>query len=271
MTARIGPWGQLIDFACPSAVDISQDQRSSFVTTLGGRVIEQRGLSHRRSWQVGVGVGRPGEMAELEALSSGAFGPPPWTWVSPDAAAQNMMTPGSSLLELDSLWGDSIPMGSRVAVDGTLLPRTVGALSGNWVDFGRRIVGHGTPVKPGDVITGSLYAEGPGTMTLIFRSEDGTWMGGHPEDLTARLERHHATATVPEGAIEAIVRLTSSTGTAVAGAPAITMTHKPMAWTVGKGCAKSTVDGFDTTVLRAVRGADSQSLSRYSFTVRELG
>lgn len=271
MAAYIGPWGNLVEFQCPSAVEINMGSRSSFMTTLGGRVVEQRGPSPRRSWQVGIGVGRPWKLAELEALAAGAFGPPPWAWVSPDAAAQNMMTPDSSLLLEGTYSSAGLPTGSRRADDGTRIAKTVGCLEGDWVFFGTRANGQGTPVRAGDVVTGSVYAEGSGLMRMVFFDEVGGWTGSLSKQLGEGLERHALSASVPTGSVEVAVRVDATEGIVVAGAPAITLTNAPVPWSVGKGCAKATVDGLDTTVLRAVRGSDAQNISRYAFTIRELG
>lgn len=271
MDAYIGSWGNLVGFPCPSSVEITQDRRSSFMTTLGGRVIEQRGPSPRRSWQVGIGVGEPWEIADLEALAAGIYGPPPWAWVSPEAASQNMMTPASSLLEANTYSVVGFPLGPRTAVDGTRIPRTVGCLEGDWVYFGSRVRGHGVPVMPGDVVTGSLYGEGVGSMSLVFQDETGVRTDSHVRQFSDRMERHHVTAVVPPGTAEAILRVDADSGAIAAGAPAITMTSGPMSWSVGKGCAKATVEGLDTAVLRSVPDSKTQNYSRYSFTVRELG
>lgn len=271
MTAYIGPKANLVTFPCPSSVEVGAGPRSSFMTTLGGRVIEQRGPSPKRTWQVGLGVARPNKLAELEALVAGVFGAPPWVWMSPDAISQNMMTPDSSLLEAGTYSRVGIQMGPRTATDGTRIPRTVGCLENNDVDFGTANSGHRTPVRVGDLVTGSLYAEGPGTLTLIFFNSAGGWTAAHNRNLDSSWGRYHITREVPEGTVEAVLRVTGTTGTVVAGAPALTMTAGPMPWAVGKGCVRATVDGLDTSVVRAVPGVEAQNLSRHAFTIRELG
>lgn len=271
MTAYIGPWGNLVEFQCPSAVEISMGSRSSFMTTLGGRVVEQRGPSPRRSWQVGIGVAKPHEIAGLEALLAGAYGAPPWAWISPDAAAQNMLMPAASRLDIGTYSSAGMPSGSRTAVDGVRLARTISCVEGDWVFFGTRANGQGTPVRAGDVVTGSVYAEGSGLMRMVFFDEVGGWTGSLSKQLGEGLERHALSASVPTGSVEVAVRVDATEGIVVAGAPAITLTNAPVPWAVGKGCAKATVDGLDTTVLRAVRGSDAQNISRYAFTIRELG
>jgi hypothetical protein len=273
VSSYIGPYGQLVEFKCPSSLEVSAEARSSFETTLGGRVVEQRGPRGRRTWQASLATAMPSQVAGLEALEMGALGPPPWVWVPPNAQSQNLLSPDSSVLMPGTYSTTATPGGSITATDGVFVARTALLPPNDSVILGSRdSLAEGIPVIPGHVITGSVYGSGlGGSLRLIFRDAGGSFLTQPSTPLGADFSRVKVTDVAPEGAVDALVRVYSGSNAARTGAPAATWTTELMPWSIGRGCNRATVDGLSESLQMAVRDAPVMNRSAYQFTVRELG
>ncbi|KAA0979876.1 hypothetical protein FQ154_01580 [Paeniglutamicibacter gangotriensis] len=274
MTAYIGPWGNLVGFKCPSGLDISSETRSSYKTTMGGRVVEQRGPRGRRTWQASLATAMPSEIAGLEALEMGVLGKPPWVWVPPNAQSQNLFAPEASVMAQGSYSNSAIPGGSVVADDGVLVPATASALPGATLTFGSPGgILDPIPVIPAVPLTVSVYAAGAfASMTLTFRNITGAYIATHTTAVTAAMSRHSITRTAPAGAVDAFVRvIAGSAASARVGNPAATWTSMLMPWSVGRGCNKVTVEGLSESLQMAVKDEPGMNRSSHQFTVKELG
>lgn len=274
MTAYIGPWGNLIGFKCPSGLDVSSEARSSYRTTMGGRVVEQRGPRGRRSWSASLATAMPSEVAGLEALEMGVLGKPPWVWVPPNASAQNLFAPEASVMAQGSYASTLTPGGSVVADDGVLVPATASATAGGTITFSNPGgVLDPIPAIPGVPLTMSVYAAGAfASMTLTFRNITGAYIATHTTAVTASMSRHSITRTAPAGAVDAFVRvIAGSAASARAGNPAATWTPTLMPWSVGRGCNKVTVEGLSESLQMAVKDMPGMNRSSHQFTVKELG
>ena len=268
MSAYIGKFGQLVKTFPPSGESVSSESRSSFKTTLGGRVMEQRGPRGRREWSMDVASAYPEEMVAFEALEMGVLGKPPWVWVPPNAQSQSLFAPEASVMAQGSYSSSAIPGGSVVADDGVLVPATALALPGQSLVFGDPI-----PVVPGIPLTVSAYASGAGSyLRLFFRDSSGSAVETYNSFYGSGMSRVSNTRVPPAGAVDATLRVIAGSAASVrAGNPAATWTSSVQPWSVGRGCNKVTVDGFAETVKKAIRGRADQNRSEFSFTVRELG
>lgn len=274
MSAYIGKFGQLIKTFPPSGESISSESRSSFKTTLGGRVMEQRGPRGRREWSMDVASAYPEEMAAFEALDLGVLGKPPWVWVPPNAQSQNLFAPEASVMASGSYLNTLTPGGSVVADDGVLVPATASTVPNGYITFGNPGgVPDPIPVVPGLPLTVSAYAAGQSSLTLTFRSVTGSTLSSFGIAFGATMSRRSLTKIAPVGAVDAVLRVWAGPSASVrAGNPAATWTSTLMPWSVGRGCNKVTVEGFSEVVNKAIRDAPrGYNRSSFSFTVKELG
>lgn len=273
MSSYLGPLGRMIEFKCPSALEVSADPRSSFQTTMGGRVVEQRGPRGRRTWQASLATATPEQVAGLEALMLGAMGSPPWVWVPPSARSVNGLTPTTSILAAGTYQAAAIPGGPFVATDGVLVPATITMVQVNSSFTGEQEGGrfYGAPVVPGQVVTGSYYASGAGRMELVFRDLAHAELLVVPTQFAPDFQRVSATAVAPAGAVQALLRFSAVTGPVRVGAPAITWTDTVQPWGIGRGCLKATADGLAESLQMAALGSPGMNRSAYQFTVREVG
>lgn len=277
MTAFIGDYGQLVGFKCPAAEQVEYAPRSAFVTTLGGKVIEQRGPVPRRRWQVGVSAASPEELAGLEALFLGAYGVGSWCFLPPDALSVNALTPAESLLDGSMVQAVTSPGGANQATDGVVVPSTVVVPASEVSVIGRveNNFRYSVPVVPGQVLSGSVYGMGVGaTFSLRFRRASGGVIQSFTSDAfpATEMERKHVVGTAPADAVQAVLELRAGPeSAALFGAPAITHGEVLMPWAVGRGAHRVSVDGLTASVTHAVQGNRSLNRADHSFMVQEVG
>lgn len=275
MSAFLGPRGGLVEFKCPSAESVQFAERSSFRSTLGGRVVEQRGPRPRRVWSVSVDAATPDQIAGLESLyllnPSGD-----WWFLPPDALSVNMLTPAESLLMPGTYQPAASEGGPSIADDGFRIPSTVlvPASTSAYLGIGDSAsVRRGVPVIAGRTYTASVYGNGSGgTVSMVFRnSSDVTISTVNSEPMTSARARRSVTAVAPVGAVEVLLRFNSASTAVRFGAPALTAGAGLTGWGVGRGCRSSSVDGLSAAVTHAVQGIAGLNLADYSFTVQEVG
>lgn len=268
MSSFIGPWGQLVEFKCPSALEVSSESRSSFATTLGGRVVEQRGPRGRRTWQASIATATPDQVAGLQALAMGAMGSPPWVWVSPDAQSQNLLSPDVSVFLPGTYSNVATLAGSAKLSDGTFLPAIISLPAGGFTGIGAT---DQVPVIRGIRITASVYSAGIGRIDLIFLNSSGSIVESVTAYSAVAWGRRAISALPPVGAVSCYLRAEATTGSLRIAAPALTWTDSSMPWSVGRGCPRATVDGLSESLQLAVRDNPGMNRSAYQFTVKELG
>lgn len=277
MSAYIGPMGRLVKFKCPSGLEVTSEPRSSFRTTMGGRVVEQRGPRGRRTWQASFATATPAEVAGLEALSMGVMGRPPWVWVPPDAMSVNALTPNESLLHSSVIGASVVPGPARTAADGFYSFSTVTIPAGQLTYVTERArsngAARGVPVIPGELYTVSAYGAGTGgTLRALFRNAGGSLLVTPSAAFTGDFTRRSITWRAPAGATNVLLEAAAPSGAVLSfGAPSVTWTDAPQPWAVGRGCSSATVEGLEESLQLAVRGSESINRSAYSFNVRELG
>jgi len=267
MSAWIGPAGSMVELLKSQAkVSGSRAARSTFRSTIGGRVKEQRttGLG-RRSWAVSTGMLETSEAAAFSSLL--LAGTPPWCWVTDAAARTNLLTPEQSLL-LPGTWSGTgvVEGGTVVAADGAVGIRSVAHTTGGQVEF---VLRDGSserpPVIAGVPATWSLYVRGAGNLQLQFVDYAGSVLSTQNVAYsTGTVQRVSMTRTPPAGS--ARVRLWA-TGALQAALPSLSWTSAAVPWAVGAGCTRATVDGFDDSRVPASAGV----FANYDFEVREVG
>lgn len=274
MSSFIGPWGQLIEFKCPSSLEVSSESRSSFATTLGGRVVEQRGPRGRRTWQASIATANPSQVASLEALDLGILGSPPWVWVPPQAQSQNLFSPDGSVMMPGTYSDAATPSNSATASDGTFVPRTVIMQPNTTMVVGQRdLVFDPLPTIPGKPLTVSVYASGAGgSLRVIFRDIAGGYVGTFSEPLPNSFNRCWVKAVAPAKAVDVLVQIIGGPTSLVrVGAPSATWSETVVPWSVGRGCNRVTVDGLSESLQMAILNKPRTNRSAFQFTVKELG
>lgn len=276
MTVYIGVPGQLIRLKCPSNEQVEYASRSSYRTTMGGRVVEQRGPRPRRVWSLDTSAARPEDVASLDALylSSSAQA---YAWVSPDAMSVNALTPAESLLDSSVLNASAVPGPPRVAVDGVNLLSTVTVPAGRltYVSERRGVsdVGRGVPVVPGETYTVTSYGAGAGgRLRLLFRDGSGAFVANPGVSFGAELERRSVTWVAPAGATNLLLEFSAPTDSPlVLGAPQVTWTQDARPWAVGRGCHSASVESLAFQPTHTVRTFPGLNFQSNSYTIREVG
>lgn len=274
MSAYIGPLGQLVKFKCPSAEQIQFTDRSSFKTTMGGRVVEQRGPRSRRTWDVDISATTPNEIAGLLGLYLGVASGP-WHFLPPDALSVNMLTPEVSLLLPGTYQSPGTDGGAVAADDGFRIPSTITVPASSQVFLGpsEDALRWGAPVIPGDTYTASVYGNGIGaTFSMIFRDMARATVGTISSGaMGAARVRHSATGVAPAGAVEVLLRLNTTSTASRFGAPAVTLGGALTPWGIGGSSRKSGIESMSQAVTHAVPGSKSLNRANTQMTVRELG
>lgn len=266
MSSFLGTYGAMQKLKCPSSESTSYAQRSSYKTTLGGRVVEQRGPRPRREWSLNIAVARPSDMAVLESLYLGDVAP--LLWVSPDAYALNLFSPGASLLEPGLITAGAVRAGSALAADGVRVPMTALVQPGTTLTFGGS---EPLPAVPGERMTASVYASGAGgTVRLVFRDAAGAWLGNATAATPATLSRVSVSRVVPAGTHDALLQVTAGATAVRVGAPSASY-GTLMPWTVGRGCPRASINTVSSNLLLAVAADPGMNISEYSYTIKEVG
>lgn len=197
---------------------------------------------------------------------------PPWVWVDPYAQVTNMFSPEQSVL-LPGSWvgADSYEGGTAVTTDGVFAVRTLTSLAGGSMDFGYRdgVADH-PAVVPGTPVTASVFARGAGSVHLAFLDWAGAVLGAELPAVYshAGLSRVSVTATPPDGAATARLRVTGASQTAM---PALTWTSDLAEWSTGHGCNRVVIQGLSESVSYATTSALGLRRTGLNFTVREVG
>jgi hypothetical protein len=170
----VGPLGNLISVRSPQAMPASQSRDSETLTLATGQVVQYRAPRSARTWQWSLPWATDDDVDDLLALEQGAFGPAPWRWYDPVAAATNMLpdvvaaagigeAPWRWFADRESLVSQG---GSITLEDGRKLPQSISP--NGTVQFPmRRNVDGVTAVDPLPVIPGRAY-------TLTLTLENGT-------------------------------------------------------------------------------------------------
>lgn len=259
----IGPPGQLVPAGYGGDLSHSMSRPSSVKTTLGGRDKVQWGSRPSREWSVKANPWEGNYYQGLEALLWGAYGPPPWAFITPHMATTNLVTPNASAFSQSPLTtSGSVPvLGSFQGLDGTMHPTSMGATSGN-VYFAIR-----TPVVPGPV-TGSVYATAGTKFHLHVRNVTGAVLVNVNTRAMQDGARVSLTVEAPAGAAYVWLAVDANSGPGVVAGPTVTLTDEPLPYSWGQGVDAVFVDNLDTspTVINQHTG----SMASHSYTVREI-
>lgn len=266
--AYLGTLGRLVGFENATAVSISTSRPVSFSRTLEGRVKAQYGPTTRRSWNVEVRQAKPEQVANLLGLLEG--GTPPFVWVEPYAQVTNLLGPGVSTCDAEAAYSSATSQGGPMLLgDGQ---SSVRSLLSSSLTTSSYVGNVRTPVLPGQPVTASMWVLGAGAkVRLHWIAADGTQVGMGTSAGTgsaATPTRLHVTATPPAGAVSCIISTLAATQ---AANPAITWTKDLAPWSLGRGCHKSVVSGFDETVHMASADIPGWRRSTISFTITEVG
>lgn len=268
----IGPVGGLLEVRSPSVSPVEHAARSSFATTLGGRVVEQRAPARgRRAWQVGFPEAtRPESYTVLRALVDGALGAGPWVWVEPWAAVVNLCTPEAAWLAVGTFTtsGVALPVGPQVGADGTWLPSSLSS-DGSTVWVGLPAQGEHVQVPANVQVTGSVYVSGS-SVSVVLRALDAAGVtlaeaGGI--EAPSGLARVARTMVTPVGTSSVMFVISGEDQTVIAG-PQVTLTPTAVPWAAGEGAYRVSVDGLSVSPLIA---APDLRIGPASFLVREVG
>ena len=259
----IGPPGQLVPAGYGGDLSHSMSRPSSVKTTLGGRDKVQWGSMPSREWSVKVNPWEGDYYHGLEALVWGAYGPPPWAFITPHMATTNLVTPKASLFSQSPLTtsGGVTLLGAFQGLDGTRHPVSLNAPSGN-VYFAVR-----TPVVPGPV-TGSVYATAGTRFHLHVRDVTGAVLENVNTTAKADGERVSLTVDAPPGAAYVWLAVAASAGPGVVAGPSVTLTDKPLPYSWGQGVDAVFVDKLDTSPM--LMNQHTGTMSSYSYTVQEI-
>ena len=240
------------------------DRYVESTTVEGARRVQVRPAAPR-SWSVDVSGASAGELSGLEAFAQGAWGHGPWHWVSVAAQSGNVLTPREALL-LDRAGVSSASVQDAGPVrdsSGGWSPRSVTVtLASGWVALVR-----GVPVIPGMPFTFSCDVEGVNPQVHVqFNDAAGGVVGTHiGSGSGSGMRRVSVSATVPAGAVEAIVGLRSSVTRACR--PQVTWMAGPVPFSAGHGCRSAVVDGVSSDLLVV---NSSGPVSGVGFTVLEV-
>ena len=271
MSAWIGPLGSLIEFKCPSAVESTSEDPHVYFRPLGGDVTATRlGDGIRpRVWEVSVSTARPQQVAALQALGDGAFGPGPFVFIPPGAPSLNMLgkRQALSLGETSSAYvvtQGGTPVSTPEGLAGAYYGTTSDAPAS--YEFGT------APVIPGVPVTGKAFTQsllgGTSTVQLVFFTA-----GGGRLTETAIIsgsstsgEYLTVTGTPPAGAAYVHLRARG----AVVTHPQVTWTEEPRTWTPSAASINVVVSPLSDSVRRATGRPGEETITDHRFSVTEL-
>jgi hypothetical protein len=278
MHTYLGPLGGMVALKCPSGLRPSSSRPMSTSVTLGGVSKAQMGPRTARTWDVSLDAVTPAELAGLAALVEGELGVGPFAFVDPWARVTNLMPPSATIFPEGGpkTWGGpAVPGGPVDLADGGRAPSSLLSADGaaGILPY-RRGLADGVPVVPGQVVTGSMYVSGPGTLDVRLQfstSVGGTFTTAAVKTVTntgPELVRVDVTATAPDGAVAAVVRHAGATRIA---RPAITWTPTVLDWMPGQGAPRVVVPDLAHAVILAMGHSTGGRYTAASFTVREVG
>lgn len=264
MPTAIGTLGRLFTFKSPKVVPVTPGRRDFIEQSVEGANSAQVGLRAPRTWEVSIPSASTQEVASLLALGCGEYGIGPFIWVSPAAAALNLLTPEVSTCGPAADWQPSVEVSGPLNIVGEGI--TGRSLFNSDPSVSLVFGNIPTPVIPNTKVTGSAGVLGAGSRVgLSFWTAAGVYL--NPSYLSAETgvageaRRLSVTATAPSNAAYCLVYGTNT----VSGArPAVTWTDHLNPWAPGGGCPKAHISNIPNTVSGVLR-------QDVSFTVTEMG
>ncbi|MGH8878470.1 MAG: hypothetical protein ACRD0P_14185, partial [Stackebrandtia sp.] len=87
----IGPLGSMIEVSSPAEMPVEVNRESVTKTLVSGQAVMYRATRSARTWTWSIPWASDDDIDNLLALEQGAWGPPPYRWYDPMAAATNMV------------------------------------------------------------------------------------------------------------------------------------------------------------------------------------
>lgn len=267
MTVYLGTLGRLVELWSTPSAQVQAEDRYSFTTTLEGRRKSQVRSAGRRTWSLSAQSADPRESASLQQFADGVWGPGPFVFVSADAPATNLLTPGAASCDPALIIATAfISNGGPAEVEpGLWVGRSYLNTSGSInMAFSAR-----TPVIPGRAVTGSVYVRGAAMKANIsFWDAAGQFISSASSSgsgSASAWSRLSVTRTPPANAVRLSVY---ASGAGRGAAPAVTWSESVLPWSDGQGCDKAVVSSSSRDL--AVTGMNG-TFSNLSFTVSEVG
>lgn len=247
MGAWMGEVGSLIELKCPASAGRSQAVDYSIETTLGGVDKAQVGRTISREWDLEVGPAHPGATTALARFQHGMYGLGPWWFIDPWAAVSNVLTPAASMPgPTHKSWtGAGVPTGAWQVPGMGLVRHSV------IPDGGLITLGDGTPVVPGQPLTGGAWVSGSGAVWV--QTVDAA--GAIVDNVSTRVsgtEPVRVSATIPVVSGSAVSARLRVTDAMQVGLPSLSWTRTAQPWAPGQGTARALVESIDTTPAIAV-------------------
>lgn len=264
MLTYLGVPGQMVTLGCPARLESEVEREYDIQTTLGGfDQVHWSPVQGPRTWTVDMSkVTRSQDVAGVRSLLAGAYGPPPWAFISPEMAVTNLMPERASMFAPGTWQGTGMALGAFHAADGTVHPTSLFAQTGN-VYFGMDSI-----IVAGQPVTASVYATAGTKFHLHLRDTTGNILTNL--NTVARVDggRVSISTVAPEGAAVARLAVAASAGPGTVAGPSVTLTEGPVGYAWGDGCDSALVAGISTSVayIDPVRGV----LGARSLTVREI-
>lgn len=264
----LGSLGRMVGLSCPSSERVQSAPRYVTSMTVEGRRRAQVRPASPRTWDIGLGLASPQELATLSAFVSGAWGAGPFHWVPVQAWKHNLLTPREAMMldrRSNGLWAEGGPV---IATDGTLAPRSM--LSDRTETWDTLFVD--IPCIPGVPVTWSADVAGdgssaPGIASAFYTAAPeqigvGLMMYGSP---TAGLQRVSQLRVPPENAVSMRVGIPFQTKRITR--PQVTWTDHPVPFAPGHGCRSAVIDAASEDLIAA---NSFGTWSSTSFTVMEV-
>lgn len=215
--AYLGPLGRMVAVRTSQTSPVEHTRAGAEYTLATGQRRTYRAPRSARRWKWDIPWATDSEIDDLLALEQGAYGPPPWRYYDPMAAATNMFPDviaaagsGTAPFRWFATAQSAVSVGGALDLpDGRRFP--VSLSPNTTLQFPiRRGLPDPIPVFPGRPYTASAYVEdGSGTLSLLWRDVDGGSLGRVDSDSgTGRLV---ATGTAPEGAAGVLVEVSIGT------------------------------------------------------------
>lgn len=271
MSAWIGPLGNLIEFKCPSAVESQSDDPHVYFRPLGGAVAVTRlgDPTRPRVWNATVSAARPDDVAALDALGSGEWGPGPFVFIPPAAETLNLLG------KRDALAMGAPPAGYVNETHGTAIRTTEGvAGTGYGATTDTPVTSRigVAPVIPGLPVTGKAWVQAltgkTATLRLRFYTTGHTEVGTPPSATTTDPAGVflHTTMAAPAGAAYVSLEVSG----AVITRPSVTWTDGPRTWSPSAASQSIVMSPLSNSVRRATGVPGVEQLTDHAFTVTEL-
>lgn len=269
MGGFFGPVGGLVHVPFTSSEPEEVGSRSTYTQALSGRVTEQRGPRPRRKWDCSIEISRPDDHHMLDQIAAGLFGPGPHVWYSAMARVTNILTPWESMFA-ENTWSRGAHGGAGATSDGTPYVRSRTSDPSTTMALARDVA---VPTQFPLAVSAYISTH-PSTAATLYVDEVD------PEG--AVVATHQASVAADRWAVRAVVLFTSSVRTVavrlrVSGAlmmtlPAVSLTHRPMGWSAGRGCIAASINlgGSDPRFAFESKDGWGRRESR-SFTIHELG